>query len=252
MAKTRRESMAVKRRGPWARLLLAVAVFLFCLLGWGGWRGIMAILESDFLTLRYIEVEGCRVLPDSLLHGRLAPLLGRALHSVDPDSLEEALADLPRLKSVRIARRLPGTLRCRVEERSPRALWFDGRFTEIDGEGDFLQRFGNPPPDLPIIRSSALIPADSLRGLALDLLDALTGNGFDLSSELSEITAEKLGIVYYRLQTPTRVILGWRDFHARARYYREAFTQLSEDGFPVELDLRYRDMVITRDSISTE
>ena len=130
--KRRRRSMAVKRRGLGQRLLLALGVFCVCLLGWGSWQGLRQLLSSESLSLRELRIEGCRVLPEQRVRERLEPLLGRPLFSIDPDSLEAALTDLPRVESIRVSRRPPGTLRCRISEATAVALWFDEHFVEID------------------------------------------------------------------------------------------------------------------------
>lgn len=242
--------MAVKRRGPWFRRLLALGVFGIGLMGWGGWRGLRALVSSDWLRLTELRIEGCRVLPESRVRERLEPLLGRPLFAVDPDSLELALADLPRLIAIRISRRPPGTLRCRVREADAVALWLDESFTEIDAAGRPLERFGDPAPDLPIIRPSRALEPDSLKGLALAALAALREAAFDLGEEVSEITAESRGIVYHRNDTPTWVLMGWEDFPARAGCYRDVFAEIDAGGFPAELDLRYRDQVVARKTAS--
>ncbi len=242
--------MAVKRRGPWQRLLLAAVVFCVCLLGWGSWKGIRQLLSSDSLSLRELRIEGCMVLPEERVRERLEPLLGRPLFAIDPDSLEAALADLPRVESVRVSRRPPGALRCRVRETAAIALWLDEHFVELDAEGRPLERFGNPPPDLPIIRPSSTIEPDSLRGLALSALAALREAAFDLGAEVSEMTAENRGIVYHRNGSSTWVLMGWEDFPARALCYRDVYTEIEAGGFPAELDLRYRDQVVARQTAS--
>jgi hypothetical protein len=242
--------MAVRQRGWWFRLLLALGVFLLALLGWGGWRGLSALLSSDSLRLREIRVEGCRVLPESRVRERLEPLLGRPLYAIDPDSLEAALLDLPRVAALRVSRRPPGTLRCRVTEAEAVALWLEEDFVEIDAAGTRLDRFGNAAPDLPIIRPTAVISGDSLRVLALGALAALRDAAFDLGHEVSEITAEKRGIVYHRVDSATWVLMGWEDFPARALCYRDVYAEIDAGGFPAELDLRYRDQVVARSTAS--
>ncbi|MBM4118303.1 FtsQ-type POTRA domain-containing protein [bacterium] len=247
----RRRAMATRRRGPWWKLLLALIVFAVALAGFGSWQGLRALLGSDWLRLREVRVEGCRVLPAARVQERLAPLLGRPLYgrgAVDLDSLALALTDLPRLKGVTLKRRPPATLECRVEEAVGVALWLEGDFVEIDAGGLPLERFGDPAPDLPIIRPAQNLGADSLRRLALAALGGLRGADFDLAREVSEMTADSTGIVYYRGDSPTRVRMGWEDFGARARCYRELFAEIAADTFPGELDLRYRDQVVARKS----
>jgi len=247
MAKPRRRAMAVKRRGPWARVLLAVLVFLGCLAGWGGWTGIRAFLASDFMTLSTLEITGCCVLPEESVREALEPLLGRPLHRVRPDSVAAALDSLPRVRRARVRRQLPGTLVCRIEEAEGVALVWDGAWRELDADGRPLARFGDVPPDLPIIRRGGSVPADSARGLALRALAALGAASFDLAGEVSELAVEAEGLVYYRNRSATRVILGWEDYEARTRCYREVFAELTAAGaFPAELDLRFRDQVVAR------
>jgi hypothetical protein len=247
--------MAVRRRGPWWRVLLALGVFALALAGYGSWRGLAALLGSDWLRLRELRIEGCRVLPVSRVRERLEPLLGRPLygrHGIDTDSLALALADLPRLRRIELRRRPPGTLECRVEEAAAVALWLEDGFVEIDSVGLALERFGDAAPDLPIIRPSQSLAADSLRRLALTALAALRAADFDLAREVSEITADSTGIVYYRSESPTRVRLGWEDFGTRTRCYRDVFAEIAADTFPRELDLRYRDQVVARKRAALE
>jgi hypothetical protein len=251
----RRRPMAVKRRGPWWRVLLALGVFAIVLVGYGGWRGARALLGSDWLRLRELRIEGCRVLPVARVRERLEPLLGRPLFGrggIDVDSLAVALGDLPRVRHLELRRRLPGTLECRVTEAAGVALWLEGRFVEIDAAGLALERFGDAAPDLPIIRPAQTLGPDSLRRLALAALDALRRADFDLAREVSEITADSTGIVYYRSETPTRVRMGWEDFGARTRCYRDVFAEIAADTFPGELDLRYRDQVVARERRALE
>ncbi len=246
MARRKRGGMAVKRRGPWARVLLALALCALCLVGWGGWKGFRAILSSDLMTLRYIEVEGCRVLPQTLVEESLESLLGRPLHTLDPDSLRSVVEKLPRVARASVKRKLPGTLAVRIEEQEAALLLLDGGFKEISGTGELLPRFGGPPPDLPILRPDSKVPLDSLAPLAIDALAALRLNGFDVGREVSEIGVDPRGIVYTRSETETRVILGWNEFEARTRSYQRVYAEIEVDGFPKELDLRFRDQVVAR------
>ena len=103
------------------------------------------------------------------------------------------------------------------------------------------------PPDLPILRPSAVVEEDSLVTLALAALLALESASFDLGREVSEMGVDAGGLYFLRNEGQTRIILGWEAYPARVAAYREVFPHLAaEKGFPRELDLRYRDQVVAR------
>ena len=247
MARRRGRAMAVRRRSRWMRLVWGLMLFFVLILGWGGWRGVLALIDSDLLTARYIEIEGCRVIPEQRVRDILGPALGGALLRVDTDSLRREIADLPRVREVKLRRRLPGTLRCTVEEAEALALLSGESFRELSREGRLLERYGNPAPDLPIIRLSTVVGEDSLVTLAVEALLALESASFDLGREVSEMGVDEGGLFFLRNEGRTRVLLGWEQYAQCVAAYREVFPRLTgEKGFPRELDLRYRDQVVAR------
>jgi len=249
LRRKRSRSMARRRASRWRRLLPASLIALLVLIGWGGWRGLGAVLDSDILRTRYLEVTGCRVLPEALVTEILEPWIGTPLARLPMDSLRLEVAALPRVATLRLDRRLPGTLRCRIEEARPMALLMEGGlFRELDREGRELERFGAPAPDLPILIPGGEVDTDSLVVLARLALGALEAASFDLGREVSEMRVDRRGLVYSRNAGSTQVILGWVDFPARVAAYREVYPRLdAENSFPRELDLRYRDQVVARD-----
>ncbi len=243
-----RRSMARRKPSRWRRLMPVFLLVVLVFGGWGSWKGAVAVIDSDFLTTRYLEVEGCRVLPEELVTEILEPHLGTPLARLPMDSLRAKLAELPRVRGARLDRRLPGTLRCRITEARPLVLLLDGGFQELDREGRVLERFGAPPPDLPILIPSDRVSRDSLVALAREAITALEAASFDLSRELSELRVEERGLAFVRNEGGTLVLLGWTDIAGRVAAYREFYPMLeAEKDFPRELDLRYRDQVVARD-----
>ncbi len=250
MVRSKRPKRNMARRKPsrWRRLMPIFLLVILVFGGWGSWRGIVAVVDSDFLTTRYLEVEGCLVLPQELVLEILEPHRGTPLARLPMDSLRAEIAALPRVQEVDLDRRLPGTLRCRVEEARPLALWLDGGFQELDREGQVLERFGAAPPDLPILIPSDRVSRDSLIFLAREAIVALEAASFDLSREVSEFRVEERGLAFLRNEGGTLVLLGWNDIPGRIEAYREFYPMLeSQNDFPRELDLRYRDQVVARD-----
>jgi len=245
----KRRSMARRRPSLWRRLLQIFGVAAVAAALWGGWRGVAALLDADFLRTRYLEVSGCRVLPEEMVTEVLEPCLGRPLLRLPMDSLRLKVGKLPRVRALSLDRRVPGTLRCSIQEAEPLALLLEGGvFHELDQDGNRLLRFGTPPPDLPILVAGGLVGSDSLVKLGRQALHALEAASFDLGREVSEMRVEERGLVFRRNESETWVILGWTDFPARVAAYGEVQPLLAaENSFPRELDLRYRDQVVARD-----
>jgi cell division protein FtsQ len=125
--------------------------------GWVGARldaigkGLIDIAADSGLSVRNVLVEGraetrAADILEALQAERGAPLLG-----IDVAAAKERLERLPWVRSATVERRLPDTLRVRVEERQAFALWQQGkRLAVIDRDGtviikDKLARFADRP-----------------------------------------------------------------------------------------------------------
>jgi cell division protein FtsQ len=125
--------------------------------GWAGARldaigsGLVEIAADSDLRVRNVLVEGraetrAADILEALRAERGAPLL-----AIDVAAAKERLERLPWVKAATVERRLPDTLRVRVEERKAFALWQRGkRLAVIDRDGtviiqDNLGRFGDRP-----------------------------------------------------------------------------------------------------------
>jgi cell division protein FtsQ len=105
------------------------------------------------LTLDQVKVTGRqRTQPDSILAAlgirRGGPILG-----FDPAAAKRRLEHLPWIKTAKVERQLPGTVRIALTERVPLALWqLDGALSVIDREGDRIDRAApTDHADLPLV-----------------------------------------------------------------------------------------------------
>ncbi|WP_051432204.1 cell division protein FtsQ/DivIB [Rhodovibrio salinarum] len=93
------------------------------------------------LTLDQVIVTGReRTQPDSIL-AALGIRQGGPILGFDPAQAKRRLENLPWVKAATVERRLPGTVRIALTERTPLALWqLDGRLSVIDHEGHRIDR----------------------------------------------------------------------------------------------------------------
>lgn len=202
------------------------------------WWGRALLQRLAFFHVRAVQVEGTRYLDPALVVQRLEV---DTLHSVWEElaPIERRLRELAMVRSVRVERRLPGTLVVHVEERVPVAFVPTGSGLDVrDVAGNVLPIDPlRTPLDVPVVMtpdSAVLRLLGELRVVEPELFRRVsdvrrTGDElrFRLYSTLvrarSDVSARRLADI-----KPVEADLARRDQRA------------------AELDLRFRDQVIAR------
>ncbi len=132
----KRRRLQVVLRGTGALVLHFLALGLLAV----SLRGLVQqARKSAEFRVRAIEFEGVDAERAAALEARLAGFLGQNIWSVDLGALARRVKEEPWVRGCTVRRRLPGTLRIRVEPRRPRAialLELGPQF--VDGEGALL------------------------------------------------------------------------------------------------------------------
>lgn len=137
----------VRRQRRRLRPVLLLATVCVVALGWvavvgrGDDLGVrLGEIAGRFgLHVRQVVVEGRTKTPDLVLHKALAVQTGDSILAVDLAAARARIEAVQWVAHATVARRLPGTILVRLEERSPFAVWqHDGRFVLIDREGNVV------------------------------------------------------------------------------------------------------------------
>jgi cell division protein FtsQ len=113
--------------------------------------GALALSARLGLVVNNIEVEGRETTDAATIMAALSAERGTPIFAVNPSRAKEQLERLPWVRTAAIERHLPDTLRVRLVERHPLAVWqHSGKQDLIDGEGEVigvsdLSRFGRLP-----------------------------------------------------------------------------------------------------------
>ena len=175
----RRIAPAIRRTVLWAPLFLAVGGlyggFVLSRLPLG-----QAILDAATdralaasaalgLAVRDIEVEGRETTDAATILASLAAHRGTPILAVSPSRAKQQLESLPWVRSAAIERRLPGTIRVRLVERHPLAVWqHGGRQELIDRDGSVI-----PVRDLSRFAKVPTVVGEDAARHAAELIDML-------------------------------------------------------------------------------
>ncbi len=93
------------------------------------------------LTVQEVTLEGHRNAPLDLIRAAVGVGRGDPLLAFDPHFAKEQLETIPWIEHAHVERHLDGSIRIRIAERRPFAIWQrDGRFAVVDRAGEVVTR----------------------------------------------------------------------------------------------------------------
>ncbi len=257
------EPFVPERSGGWQLLFL---VFLVVIGAFGGLAFYAGKWKKDVDVRKYV-FDGNSIVSTRELADVLKLYHGRNLDSLEADDLRQRVLKFPYIKDVIIIKEMNGLVRIRVVERIPLAQTVvAGKQMIVDREGFLLPlnsvvetRFQRLPQVSGISRPKAqpnglLQMSGQEADLLLRIAGALSESEY-AKMLIREVHLESNNKSYcLTMQTPTRFIVG-NDGNFKEKLKKfEIFWQkvVSKKGFDVyeTVDLRFKDRVFTRDSLS--
>ncbi|CAN5839891.1 hypothetical protein BH23GEM7_BH23GEM7_01080 [soil metagenome] len=228
-------------------MLVAAAAVL-----WGG----DVLQRISWFEVRRVEVSGARLLPPHEVLAASGIQRGRNVWE-DPSAWETALSQHPVILSARVSRRLPHTLRVRIEEERPVALVESGSLRPATAEGALLPVDpARVALDLPLLRTREAVAAEgSGQGAEARLLLVETGRLAELDpaflARVSEVRGTESGELLLLLAHPAaEVVLPAGASSQRLRQLRTVLEEIERHPAAEvrpRLDLRFADQVVVRE-----
>jgi cell division protein FtsQ len=245
-----------RRARRWPRALrraMAGSALLLVLAGAGAWllrSGTFGILEHRLLNasaglglaVANVEVEGRQRASREVILSALEVERGMPILTFDPAEAKRRLERVPWVRSASVERRLPDTIRIRIAEREPLALWQrQGKLVLIDHEGvvvtsEQIERFGN---------LIVLVGPDAPKAGAA-LLDMLAGEA-ELVSRVA--AAVRVGGRRWNLRLDSGIDIALPEEDANSAWHRLAELERSEGILERDIqmvDLRLPDRLVVR------
>lgn len=201
--------------------------------------------------VRQVEVSGTRLLaPQAVLAS--ARVSGGQNVFDDPAGWERALAAHPAIRRAEVSRRLPGTLRIRIEEKHPVAYVEAGVLQPVTAAGELLPLDPTRAPvDLPIVRGPWGATPDPEARRLLAEAGRLAELDPGLLAQVSDIRAAAPGGPLLLSHPLAEIVLPAGAEGERLAQLRAVLAELERrlgDAAPAaaRVDLRYRDQIVVR------
>lgn len=193
-AGARRDPGRFRRTRLWVALGLGV-VLVLGLLAW----------FTPVLSVRTVQVAGAVAVPESQIRELLEIPEGKSMLRIDTDAMAKRIAALPKVRSVRVQRVFPSTVKVSVVERTP-VLYFDSQDGAhlIDAE-TVEYSIEAPPIGVPKLVTDHPDGADPVTRAAVTVLAALPPA---LGIQVGEVVARSISDIQLTLKDGRRVLWG--------------------------------------------
>ncbi len=159
---------------------------------------VIVLLFTPLIGVRDVEVTGTKRIDRADVVALADIPMRRSLLRIDTEAAERAVATLPQVESVSVARSLPSTVRIEITERTAIAYFtaYDG-IRLVDREGVPFHRVSTPPKRLPELHVDTVATDDPATRAATAVL---TGIPNQLARRVATVTAESPVSVELRLR----------------------------------------------------
>ncbi|MCC3314609.1 FtsQ-type POTRA domain-containing protein [Nocardia africana] len=189
--------------GRWRRILLwgaPIVVVVIVLL--------VIAYFTPALSVRSVQVEGVSAVPEQDVRAVLQIPDGRSMLRIDTDAIARRVASLPKVRSARVQRVFPSTVRVTVDERTA-VVFFDSPQGPHLLDGDSVEfAIEPPPPGVAKLVTGHPGSADPVTRAAVAVLDAAPPA---LRAQVGEVVARSVSDIELKLRDDRTVIWGGAD-----------------------------------------
>ncbi|MGW5519482.1 cell division protein FtsQ/DivIB [Nocardia africana] len=189
--------------GRWRRILLwgaPIVVVVIVLL--------VIAYFTPALSVRRVQVDGVSAVPEQDVRAVLQIPDGRSMLRIDTDAIARRVASLPKVRSARVQRVFPSTVRVTVDERAA-VVFFDSPQGPHLLDGDSVEfAIEPPPPGVAKLVTDHPGSADPVTRAAVAVLDAAPPA---LRAQVGEVVARSVSDIELKLRDDRTVVWGGAD-----------------------------------------
>lgn len=227
-------------------LILAFTFAYLSLYGLSHWK---------LLEVEEVKIEGTQYLNKNLLYLRLASFEGQNLFKINDNIIREILSEYKRIKSIKVIRKLPNTLKIIIQERIPIAHLSSNNESQymIDKEGvvldpnSILDINDYSIEHLPIFRrintnnlTSGRVASCKTIKILLDIYNYISNINPDFLKKISEFYIQDNEVILIENERCVKFLLGSEEFPERIDKLIFAYQNFGFANYS-EIDLRFSD-----------
>nr|WP_228817947.1 FtsQ-type POTRA domain-containing protein [Nocardia transvalensis] len=160
---------------------------------------------TPVLSVRKVEIRGLAAVPEEQVREVLRIPEGISMLRIDTDAVAERVAALPKVRSVRVQRVFPATVRVTVVERVP-VLYFDSPEGPHLLDADSVEfAIEPPPPGVPKLTTDHPGVDDPVTRAAVAVLDVVPA---PLRAQVGEVVARSVSDIELNLRDGRTVLWG--------------------------------------------
>lgn len=213
--------------------------------------------KVTFLNLKKVKVKGNISVKTSDILSRAVIDMGISLLKINASEIKKRIRTIPEIKSVKVQRRLPGTLIIRITERKPIAIINTGLMYLVDNEGFMWSIKPNTYWDLPIISGvKDTILDQDLHVVKVDEIKEINSffkkiNKIDKSfaADLSQVDFANDDEVMVAFESKSTIAkLSRRDIHKSVINLQKIFTTIENKngGMPKHVNLCFNNIAFVK------
>ncbi|NKY52838.1 cell division protein FtsQ/DivIB [Nocardia vermiculata] len=160
---------------------------------------------TPILSVRTVQIEGLSAVPDQQVRTVLQIPEGRSMLRIDTDAIARRVAALPKVRSARVQRVFPSTVRVSVDERRA-VLFFDSPQGPHLVDSDSVEFAVEPaPPGVPKLSTDRPGGSEPVTRAAVTVLDAAPPA---LRAQVGEVVARSVSDIELKLTDGRTVVWG--------------------------------------------
>ena len=188
---------------------------------------VLAVLAwfTPVLSVSTVRIDGLVAVPEQQVRAKLVIPSGRSMLRIDTDAMARRVASIPKVRTARVQRVFPSTVKVTVVERTPVLFWDSSQGAHLMDAESVEFAIEAPPVGVPKLSTEHPGGADPVTRAAVAVLSVLPAA---LTTQVDEVVARSISNISLNLSDGRTVL--WGGINDAERKAAVVMPLLTRDG----------------------